>query len=79
VKKTSDRDPNRFDVFLDLLIAKAKDVPAVLTNVGLSFKIFFGDMIVVATINFDNQLIADTSKICEVRSDRMFASKLQGT
>ncbi len=73
----SNRDRDGFHVCQYVVISKSKHLPSFGFEKPLSLSVLFVLKVVASAIKLDYDTLFDTSKIGEVRPDRMLAAKLQ--
>ena len=72
-----DRSADSFGILLHIFIAEAKNIPAHSAKSSLTSNVLFPNLIVVTTVNFDDQLFRFTREVDNIAADRMLASKFQ--
>ena len=73
----SNRDRDSFHVWQYVVISESKHLPSFGFEKPLSLSVLFVLKVVASAIKLDYDTLFDTSKIGEVRPDRMLAAKLQ--
>jgi hypothetical protein len=68
---------NRLSIFQDIIIRKPNNLPALIFEEMLSFKVILLDVIVIGTVELDNNVMRLTCEVGKERADRMLTAELQ--